>query len=403
MPGDKVTQSTVDEFANGLSLAVGQLSPDSKQSFAESNPRLALGVDAMNIIVESVTGAPAGAPVGTQICSVVADVVTQISSGQGLVGSTVASAAASAGAAANAIPMVGQLVAQVVSMIGGAIAAAGISPAEDAALNQRYHETCQSCYRPHMFGYLQGTGPGGIDPADMVAQGDVRIDAIQWLAGAGSRDPTVRAKYQQWLNAAAPKYKITGIPTPVARDIVRLLEGIHAARRDPDCVTCEVHGDNGRFLFGMLMQILLDQSRKKTPAWTLDSLNSLADWYIAPRQQYCVHSDFPSANVTCKYLGPCSKDDHQAFAKSVVGMVIQWKATVEEEGNWKDAEAQVAAMPKLSRLNLSPSATGKLMVIADAAEQKQNKSRWLRGMLIAGGMTVAGGAAFVGARHLASR
>jgi len=409
---DQVFQSSVEEMSNGVSLAVGHMSPDSQESFADSNPRLAIAADAMMTIIEAASGVPAGQPLGAQVCTVVADVITQVSSGESLVGSIVQQAAGAAGDAAAAIPMVGAIVGMIVGAIGTAIASAGISPGENAALNSKYHQYCAGIYQPHnTLHRLRGTGPGNaVEPADMVAQRDTRIEAIGWLAGAASRDPVKRAQYNAWFAKAKYDYSIKGIPIPVQQDIVRLLEGIYAARRKPGCLTCTISGDNGRFLFGLLMQILLDQAQRKPPAWTQQSLRSLIDRFVAPRRQFCVPKDCPApcygaAGVECKRLGPCSRDDDESFVVSVMDLVDGWKATLAEEGIWKVAKINVATVPKLSKLVLSVASTDKLLTAARAVGRVQEEKRAaeLRKGLIAGSVVLVGGGALLAARRFAKR
>ncbi|MBW2672230.1 MAG: hypothetical protein JRD89_02290 [Deltaproteobacteria bacterium] len=400
----QVLQSSANEFADGMSLAVGSLSPNTKGSFADSNPELAIAVDAMGTIIESAMGAPAGQPVGAQVANVVADVVTQVSQGTTLVGSAIKNAAAAAGGAADAIPVIGGIVALMVGGIGSLFTAAAVSPGEQAALQQKYAAYCAEKYHPLTFGYHRGTGPSNqVDPSDLVAQDDARIRLIEWLAGGGSRDPAMRANYNKWHAAAASKYKISGIPVHVQREIVLLLEGIYAARRVPGCLNCAIVGDNGRFLFGVLLQILLDQSQKSKPGWTEASVTSLANWFVAPKRQYCVIDDTAGAvHKECLDLGPCSKDN-VPLGRIFNDFVYGWKVTIEESANWQKAREEVGSTPKLSKLTLGPGATVKLLSSAETVEQAAARKRWIRRGLIGGGVVLGGGTAFWGARKLAAR
>lgn len=362
---------TVAAYASGLSRALGSLTPDVKDSLAVTNPDVAVSIDAMSTIVESVTGSPLGSPLVLDTAKKMATVMVKVVEGT-------ADVATSVGAVAKVVKNLGPIIpvlGEMAVIFAGAATAPAVSPIERQYLNQRWLEICNGYIEPPV-----GTGGHGrIEPADLFRDSDYRARMLMWLAGAASPIASQRHAYHAWAAKARSAHGFRGIPVHVQRQMVALMNGIYAARRprkrrlgDP------IVGDNGRALMPILMQVAADQGSGAQPAFNRASLQSLANALIAPGQQICVAADYPKTGSTCDDYPPCGGgaggwgytargkrvNSGVRLGDSFYDWLVGWDVAVRDPSFRRKAEealaARVGSQPK-SRLVLSGPSTRNLL------------------------------------------
>lgn len=390
-----VTDTTRSEFADGMTRAIGSLTSDVKASLAASNLDVALMADGLEAAINATGNQP-----------ILADVVTQLMSGDADIGTVVKGvivSSVSIAAAAASMPVVGTLVA-IVFLLAEKASIPRMGPAQVAALDKQYLDYCRDFTRRRPVGTDENNQ---VSPADLFAQRDPRAEAWKWLCGGASRDVKVRADYAKWFSVAKGKYNITGIPISVQKSMVALMEGIFAARRNPEPQLKVVPvGDNGRSLFPILAQITIDQYPK---AWTLGSLKSLVDNFIAPAKTFYAQSGGLDVGIVAKKYPPCSRGFTKVdIGQALYNMLVDFEENMRDSNFRAEAELAVASLPPpKSTLILSPVIAKKLALIvkstqrisASAAEVEANN----RKAAIATTAVVLGAGAFYLARRYAKK
>jgi len=373
--------TSLSEYAVGTSAAIASITDDVKSQMAATNPEVAFAIDALSAVVGSITGADPGAPLGVQVAEALGSALIAVVSGSTPISSVVTEALSSFAGFSEVVPFIGQIAGFVVNIVMDAVNRPAVTPAERDALNAQYKQYCAGSRAAAQY----PTGPSGFDPSDLVSQGDARMKLVHALALGASRDHDVsyvlpyesfwarKADYDKWLGKAKSKYGITGIPLHVQRQIILLLEGIYAARRDPhpDVIEESLIGDNGRSLMPILLQILLDQHRNN--AFNERSLESLANWFIAPGQQFCTQASGSKAGVTCDDYPPCG----ESVGRALFSMLVQWNASVLEDPSMRAAaKAYVDGTPKTGVLELNAQATNSFL--GSLSRTQQDGERFFR-------------------------
>lgn len=316
-PGSWSPGASSEEYAHGISMAVGSITPDVRGQIAATNPMLGVAIDGMGAIIESVTGNKPGLPIAIDVAVVVADVMSNLLLGKAAIDAiidvTVEAIAqaigASVSAAAEAIPFVGGFVRSVLSIIE-AMSRPRISPEQRKELDQKYQSYCRS-FVTNWNNPNDPSAPRGTDEynqvsmADLFAQNDARAQMWRMIAGGGSRNERVRSAYNRWIDGARKKYGITGIPVHVMRQMNEMMDGVFAARRDPNrAAGGQIFTDNGRAAGGILLHVTRDQM--VAGAFNAASCQSLADNFVAPEKTICIQPSGHAGQV-CDDYPPCGQ------------------------------------------------------------------------------------------------
>jgi hypothetical protein len=343
-----------------------------RAQIAASNPSLGIAIDGMVAIIEAVSDREPGWPMAIEVARIVADVLVDLLSGEGYLGAMIQEAVqavaqaigVSVSAVATAMPFVGAVV-QAVCRVIEVANRPSVTAQERAGMDERYRKYCRGFVTNwNVPGYEKGTDPfNAVSLADMFSQNDARARLWRWLAGGASRNGRVRADYSKWLNAAKSKYNIKGIPLHVMRQMNELMDGVFAARRDPNRPPGQkIVTDNGAGVGGVLLHMTRDQM--VLGAFNKASCQSLADNFIAPGKQVCVKAEYPETGVECDSYPACGQ--HNLGLKIGVAfydfMMGYDTAIMDPRSDiYADAEAKAAQAAQASNtFTLSPGAAKKL-------------------------------------------
>lgn len=271
-------------------------------------------------------------------------------------------------------------------------------------MDQIYADYCQHFTEKH----YRTTGPEGTATiADWFYHGDVRAKMWRWLAAGASRDPQERAQYASWLNAAAPKYGIRGIDLDVQRQMVALMEGIVASRPDPDQLGV-LYTDDGASLGAILLQVTYDEGITQPKSYTVASLESLADRFVAPGKQICVQRE-AAAGITCEDYPPCRHDTSVNVGRYFWdGLLKEWDRKLNDKYFREDAAAAAAKIPKTSAIVVDRQIADSIAasVLASQSESALALGGAAHKSHLAAAISTAlvlGGGSFWLARHIARR
>jgi len=350
-----------EEYAQGLNRGIGAITDDVKAQIAANNPELGIAIDGMSSIITAVTGEKAGWPLALEIAKILADVMLDMLRGDGALGVALKGALETAAKAIGSsvaeigqvVPFVGMLIEIVFAIIEGATYPK-ITEKEGEILEEKYEAACRS-YTKH----LRGTGYKGVSIADMFTQNDSRARLWRWLAAGASRTEQVRNAYNSWLNAAKGQFNITGIPPHIQRQMQELMDGIFAARRDPDAPlgTME-YTDNGAGLGSILLEITYIQG--VAGAFNKASLQSMADSFVAPGERFCIKREYPATGLACQDFPPCSSIGLK-IGEMFFDFIKQYERKYNDPMARLEAEQLVKDRPKTSTLILTPVLAQKLV------------------------------------------
>jgi hypothetical protein len=373
-PGNWAAGATAEEFAAGFSMALGGITPDVRSQIAATNPELGIAIDGMSSIIEAVSNKEPGWPMAIEVARIVADVLVDLLSGKGSIGAIIQEAVqaaaqaigASVSAVAAAIPFVGAFV-QLVCRIIEVANRPSVTAQERAGMDERYRRYCRGFVTNwNVPGHEKGTDPfNAVSLADMFSQNDARAQLWRLLAGGASRNAGVRNSYNSWLSRAKGKYNITGIPLHVMRQMNEMMDGVFAARRDPNRPPGQaIVTDNGAGVGGILLHVTRDQM--VLGAFNAGSCQSLADNFIAPGRSICVPAEYPKAGSTCDNYPACGQ--HGLGVKIGVAFydfMMGYDTAIMDPYSplYVDAKKAAEAAPKTGgKITLSPALAQKLTI-----------------------------------------
>lgn len=371
-PGDYAPGATPEEYASGFSYALGAITPDVRSQIAATNPDLGIAIDGMTAIVEAVSSKEPGWPMAIEIARVLANVMVDMLSGRGTIGAMVQEAVAAAAraigasvsAVAAAIPFIGAFV-EVICRVVEAATRPEYTAQERAGMDERYRQYCAGFVHKWNVagGRYQGTDPfNAVSLADMFSQNDARAQVWRLIAGGASRYAGVRQGYNNWLPNAKKKFGITGIPLHIMRQMNEMMDGVFAARRDPNRRPGEaIVTDNGAGVGGILLHVTRDQMVMN--AFNEASCQSLADTFITKGRTICIPPSGGKAAATCDDYPPCGQ--HSLGVKlgsALYDFIYGYDTAIMDPYN----ELYVEAAKKADE---APKTGGKLTLSRDAAKK----------------------------------
>jgi hypothetical protein len=284
--------ATDQGFANGMSHALGGLSPQVRADFKANNPAVHDSVTSLGAILHAVGGVVEGATMEVATARAVAQVVTKIATGVASMasemGGQVSAAVANMGAA---IPLIGAYVAAIIDVVEAATYPE-VTASEAETARRRWISYCRGVVND---GDPVGTGSlGKVEPADLFR--DVlfsRVDRSGVVARVQRSLPANIGSIMVLLcGDAAVGYGVTPelwaldvprmpgmkIPRATRQSMWKLIQAMMAAVRDPDAFPSQIAGDNGRAMMPLLSQILADQFVRGN--WTIETARWLVDYRI---------------------------------------------------------------------------------------------------------------------------
>jgi hypothetical protein len=169
--------------------------------------------------------------------------------------------------ALSAVPVVGQVAMAVSSILNALLTLLGPDPAEEAA-KKCFQNAKQVCKAHVQAQYVRKTALSGPTPADQFRECMFAYQRGQFPP------PTVPSIYvllcgaeTQGFGFTRPQYQALagslggGIPQATQRRMWSLIKGIFGSVQDPRPGSFDVHGDQGRSLFPLLQDIILNEYR----------------------------------------------------------------------------------------------------------------------------------------------
>jgi hypothetical protein len=379
--------ATEEGFANGLSFALGGLTPQIRADFQANNPAVHDAVLSLSAVLQAVGGSAPGTTMEIQAARIVAQVVTKIASGVASIaseiGGQVSAAIADMGAA---IPLIGAYVSMVIDVIEAATYPA-VTASEEATIKNDWLNYCAS-----VIGRAKPVGTGSmgkVDPADLfrgvlfsgstypernpgvptsrhLPPGIAAIAVLMCGPAAHGFGYTAAGWKADTTESSSPFHQtIPGmkIPSSVQRSMWKIIQSIMASVRDPDAFAV-FKGDNGRSMMPLLAQILADQHKRGN--WTIETARWFADYRIPSihTREFVIPGQGMRAGSARMVMPACSAAGYD-IGGTFWEFVRGWQTCVEEG---KCAATQRAAPSSAARLRLGLNASYEMVRRARASE-----------------------------------